>query len=64
MGTEPEPDGPERAAADLTKSQSSRPDTVNRGPLEEQDVGVFEGEDQHGWAPNVDADRDEADDQS
>jgi hypothetical protein len=62
MSGEREPDGPERASADLTKSQGSpRSDTANRGPLEEQDVGVFEGEDQHGWAPDVDPDREETD---
>jgi len=61
-GEQPESDGPERAAADVTKSQGARPDTVDRGPLEEQDVGVFEGEGeegsgQHGWAPDVDAEK-------
>lgn len=58
-GEQREHDGPERAAADVTKSQGARPDTVDRGPLEEQDVGVFEGENQHGWAPDVDADKKE-----
>lgn len=60
MSTDQPEDGPDRAAADLTKSQGARSDTVNRGPLEEQEVGVFEGEGQHGWAPDVDADRKES----
>lgn len=50
-----QPRGPERAAADTNKSQGARPDTTDHGDLEEEEVGNFEGDDQHGWAPDVDA---------
>lgn len=53
---------PERAAADTMKSTSYRPDTVDHGSVEEQEVGQFEGEGQHGWSPDVQAGDKAADD--
>lgn len=55
METPKTPKGPQRAAADGTKGQGGRTDQVDRGDLEEQETGNFEGEGQHGWAPDVDS---------